>query len=269
MDLLGKARKLETRISRSLDLAVTGLVGRSPRRPVEIVQEVLDAAEQQVQPAGRGRRVFPYNQITVQVVAATRAEKAQFEAVAVGPPSLQQRVVERLRVAGCHVGALEVRTVYVSRPKADWTEPEFHVGFNRAETGSLEAPATPASPLRLEISVVVGSAERRAYAFSGGRIAIGRRADVLDHRQQLIRRNQVAFIDGENEANRSVSRRHAHIACNPESREWRVHDDGSSRGTAVLRAGRTIRVPPGARGIRLESGDEVALGDARLRVKFR
>ncbi len=67
--------------------------------------------------------------------------------------------------------------------------------------------------------------------------------------------------EGETEANRSVSRKHAHIAYSRESREYRVRDDGSARGTAVLRQGQTIRVPQGSRGIRLESGDEIVLGE--------
>ena len=70
-------------------------------------------------------------------------------------------------------------------------------------------------------------------------------------------------------AREAVSRRHAHIAFIPTSREYRLRDDGSARGTAVLRNGRTIRVPEGARGIRLESGDEIALGEARLKVKIK
>src|SRR5687767_6867017 len=109
MDLLSKARKLETRISRTLDLAVENFVGRSPRQPLEIVQSVLDCAERQVQAAGRGRRVFPYNQIVVHVLTTSRGERAQFDAVAEGPPSLRQRCLERLRSAGCDVSVLDVR----------------------------------------------------------------------------------------------------------------------------------------------------------------
>jgi pSer/pThr/pTyr-binding forkhead associated (FHA) protein len=268
MDLLGKAQKLESRISRSLDLAVEGFVGRSPRQPVEIIQAILDAAEQQVQPAGRGRRVFPYNTLTLHVLAASRSDKAQFEAVAAGPPSLQHRVIERLRSGGCQVTALDVQVRYVSRGKREWTEPEYHIAFDRVETARRTEPVAPPMPARIDLGVAAGSAERRTYTFEGGRIDIGRRADVLDHQQQLIRRNHIAFIEGD-DANRSVSRKHAHITWNPAAGEYRVHDDASARGTAVVRTGQTIRVPQGSRGIRLHSGDEIVLGDARLRVKLR
>jgi hypothetical protein len=271
MDFLSKARKLESRIARSLDQAVEGFVGRSPRQPFEILQAVLELAEQQVQPAGRGRRVFPFNQVAIHVLAASRADKAQFEAVSEGPPSLDDRLRERLKAAGCEPGPIEVRVVYASRAKDGWLAPEYHVTFDRVD---LPEPADPRSPeadqpRRVELTVEAGTAERRAYSFNGGRIDIGRRGEVLDHRQQLIRRNHVAFSEGETEANRSVSRRHAHISYVSDSREYRVHDDGSSRGTAILRKGQTIRVPQGSRGIRLESGDEIVLGEARLRVKLR
>jgi pSer/pThr/pTyr-binding forkhead associated (FHA) protein len=271
MDILSKARKLESRISRTLDGAVEGFVGRSPRQPVEIVHAVLECAEQQVQPAGRGRRVFPFNHVVVHVLAPSRSERARFAAVAETPPSLQQRLVDRLESAGCHPGRIELQVTYASRAKPDWLAPEYHVAFDRVEIPPAVEPPQPArvEPPRIDLGVVAGSAERRTYTFSGGRIDIGRRAEVLDHRQQLIRRNHIAFTEGESDANRSVSRKHAHIAYSASSGEYRVRDDGSVRGTAVLRHGQTIRVPQGARGIRLVSGDEIVLGDARLRVRLR
>jgi pSer/pThr/pTyr-binding forkhead associated (FHA) protein len=271
MDFLAKARRLESKIARSLDLAVEGVVGRSARQPIEIVQAVIDSAEQQVQPAGRGRRVFPFNRLIVHVLATTRSQKAQFDAVAEGPPSLRQRVVQRLESAGCRVPAIDLQVIYAARAKAGWQAPEYHVSFDRVEQQApVEAArSTTAAPARIDLTVTAGSAERRTYTFSGNRIDIGRRAQVLDHRQQLIRRNHIAFSDGEPEGNPTVSRKHAHIEYAATSGEYRVRDDGSARGTAVLRGGQTIRVPPGSRGIRLESGDEIVLGEARIRVKLR
>jgi pSer/pThr/pTyr-binding forkhead associated (FHA) protein len=272
MDLLGKARKLEAKISRTLDEAVEGFVGRSPKEPVEIVQAVIDAAEQQIQRAGRGRRVFPFNHITVHVVAASRPDKARFAAVADGPPRLSDRIVERLRSAGCDVDRLELELAYAARPKPDWLAPEYHIVFDRVELPAhpvaVAAPAVQ-SPAKIELTIVSGSAQRPVFTFVGERIDIGRRAEVLDHRQHLIRVNHVAFTEGDNDVNRTVSRRHAHVAYTAATREYRIHDDGSSRGTAILRNGQTIRVPQGSRGIRIDSGDEIVLGEARIRVKIK
>jgi hypothetical protein len=271
MDFLGKARKLESRISRSLDVAVEGFVGRSPRQPIEIVQAIVDCAEQQVESAGRGRRVFPFNQLVVHLVAPSRAERARLAAVIEGPPSLQQRLIHRLSTAGCQVAPLDVQLVYTSKPKPGWLGLGYHVAFDRIDAVPVNnaAVSAPDEPTRIDLNVITGLAERRTYTFTRGRIDIGRRAEVLDQHQRLIRRNHVAFVEGDADANRSVSRRHAHIAFVPASREYRLCDDGSARGTAVLRHGQTIRVPEGARGIRLESGDEIVLGDARLKVRIK
>jgi hypothetical protein len=268
MDILRKARKLESRISRTLDAAVQGFVGQAPRQPVEIVQAVLEACEAQAQPAARGVRVFPFTHVVVHVLAPSRADKARFAAVAEGPPALRQRVVDRLRRAGCDVHRLELDVVYAARAKADWMAAEHHVTFERVEPAAKTAAVPDPAPLQLEIAVTAGAAARRAYTFKGGRIDIGRRAEVLDGRQRLVRTNHIAFLEGDVGVNQSVSRKHAHIIYNPDAREYRVRDDGSARGTAVVRGGQTIPVPQGSRGTRLDSGDEIVLGQARLRVKM-
>jgi hypothetical protein len=47
-----------------------------------------------------------------------------------------------------------------------------------------------------------------------------------------------------------------------------LHDDGSEHGTEIVRGGRTIPVHRGKRGVRLQSSDEVVLGEARVRITF-
>jgi hypothetical protein len=269
MDILRKARSLEARIARTLDGAVEGLVGPSARQPIEIVHAVLDAAEAQVQPAGRGRRVFPFDRMVVHVAAVSRTDRARFAALAEGPPALRERVIERLKTAGCDVARLTLDVAYATRPKAHWTTPEYHVEFERAGAPQ-EAPVEVRrhEPLRLDVAVLTGSAERKAYTFSGGRIDIGRRTEVVDHSHGLLRTNHIAFDEGGPDVNQSVSRRHAHIVYNATASEYRLHDDRSARGTALLRKGHTVRVPAGARGVRLESGDEIMIGQARLRVRI-
>jgi predicted component of type VI protein secretion system len=78
----------------------------------------------------------------------------------------------------------------------------------------------------------------------------------------------VAFVEGSGEVNQSVSRRHAHLAYEPTSGGYRLRDDGSAHGTSVIRNGSTLAVPPGSLGIRLRTGDELVLGEARLRIRF-
>jgi hypothetical protein len=118
------------------------------------------------------------------------------------------------------------------------------------------------------VTVLNGIAERRTCSFAAMRIDLGRCTEVRDSRHRLIRTNHVAFVEGSGEVNQSVSRRHAHISHEPRSREFRLHDDGSEHGTGIVRTGRTFAVPRGSRGVRLHSGDEIVLGEARLRVRF-
>ena len=89
---------------------------------------------------------------------------------------------------------------------------------------------------------------------------------MVDQRQRLIRTNHVAFSEEGAEENRTVSRRHAHIEFSEQERCYRLWDDRSVHGTAIIRHGRSIRVPAGARGTRLETDDEIVLGQARVRV---
>jgi pSer/pThr/pTyr-binding forkhead associated (FHA) protein len=101
------------------------------------------------------------------------------------------------------------------------------------------------------------------------RAAIGQRcAEVRDNQNRLVRTNHVAFTDGASGINETVSRCHAHIEYTESTSAYRIADDRSTHGTAIVRSGKTIPVPAATRGVRLQSGDEVGLGEARLRVKL-
>ena len=272
MDIAGKARKIERRLARTVDAAIGELVGRDEPAPIEILHAVLDRAEQEVQEIGRGRRVFPYNCVRVHVVAAPddSGARARFDAVIAGPPSLADRLAERLRLAGCSEVLAVTEIVYTPQTGDAWDDPRFHVVFDRVVETPQAPPPPPAGPaqtLRLKLTVVKGSADQRAYAFSGGRIDIGRRAEVIDQKHRLIRTNQVAFSEEGADENRTVSRRHAHIEFVEREGRYRIWDDRSTHGTSILRGGKTIQVPAGAKGTRLEAGDEIALGQARLKVE--
>ena len=55
MDLAGRARRLERKISKAVDAAVTEFVGKPDGlAPIEIVYSAIDAAEGAIQEIGRG-----------------------------------------------------------------------------------------------------------------------------------------------------------------------------------------------------------------------
>jgi hypothetical protein len=266
VDFLGKARRLEFTIARRFDRAAREAAGAIAREPLEIVHLVVEAVEHEIQPGGRGKRVFPFNSITLSVVAASREERARFEAVLVGEPTLRDRIVEQLRSRSCPIDDLTLDVAYVARAAKDWRHPQFNLAFARVvRAPAPEAPRDP-SFARIELTVVRGTAERKTYSFAAKRIDLGRCAEVRDTRNRLVRTNQVAFVEGSGEVNQSVSRRHAHIVFEPTSGSYRLRDDGSVHGTSVVRDGSTVAVPQGSLGVRLRTGDELVLGEARLRV---
>ena len=268
MDILRKVRDLEAKISSRVDRTVGDLVQSGTREPIEIVHAIVEAAGKEVQASGRGRRVFPFNAVRVAILAPARDARARFEAVLADGPPLRTRILERLRADGCDVIDLDVALDYVARAPRTWRVPEFHLEFLRIENPQRQDPQSEPTPLRVDLTILCGVAEKRTYSFSATRIDLGRCGEVRDGRHRLVRTNHVAFVDASGEINQSVSRRHAHISHEPRSKEFRLHDDGSEHGTGIVRGGRTVPVPRGARGIRLQSSDEIVLGDARLRVRF-
>ena len=258
---MGKARDLDAAIGARVESASRRVTSSSARQPLEIVHAVLENIDTEVQPSGRGQRAFPYSQIRITLRAATSRDKIRLEVACDGPPTLQDRITERLAAGGCSSAAPAVKVAFVQAAKADWGDPDFHVDFTRG------APPSPAPRLatRLDLSATQGTTEHPTYTFRGGVIAIGRGQEVRDRDNRLLQTNHVAFIEGGGDVNLSVSRRHARIDHDPASGTYRLHDDAGGSRTSVVRDGRGLRVPHG-RGLRLRSGDVIAIGDARVLV---
>ena len=276
MDILARARQLEATLARTVDRAAARVAPAGGREPLEIAHAIVDAVEREVQPAGRGRHLFPFNRIRVLLVAPSKPARARFEATFAVEPTLEQRIHTRLEAAGCAPAGLGVHVDYVDVAGPGWAASDLHVEFDRVDE-PLPEPVVAAAPVvamveapppAVEIEVAAGQADQPVYSFEFTRIDLGRCTHVRDSRNQLVRTNHVAFADSDDALNRTVSRRHAHLEYAPGEKAFRVYDDGSEQGTAVSRGGRTIAVPPGARGVRLQPGDEILLGNARLRVRM-
>ena len=273
MNILHKVRRLEAGMTRAVERAAREWSRSGAHEPLEVAQAIVDAVGVRLEPAARGRYVFPFNRIHVSIAAASKDDRARFAAVLESEPTLMERITARLRDAGCDTDSLQIAVGYVPRPGAEWSTSEFHVDFTRGAT-TVAAPAAAPSPVpvltsprELTITVVSGKTEQTTYVFTLPRINLGRCAEVRDTLSRLVRSNHVAFVDL-GDSNPSVSRRHAHIEYVEASRHYRIRDDRSAHGTSVVRNGRTVAVPAGSRGIRLESGDEIVLGEARARVQI-
>jgi hypothetical protein len=269
MKILDKAAKLEKalldRLGRRTDIA---------RHPLELYRAILDDIEGATEPGARGARIFPYNAITVLVPTADAHHRATAEAVFNEPPSFVERVRTLLRNAGCtDVGELVAAIKLVDGTAPDWAGREYDIEFRRQSPPRQPkrgAKDKASDEHELQLSVLAGVAAKSRYSFKVARINLGRLADVADRQQRIVRQNQVAFVDSDDEISQSVSRGHAHIRFDTHTGDAMIHDDGSTHGTRVVRAGRTINVPHGgSRGLKLREGDEVLLGQARVRVEFR
>ena len=261
--LLSGTRALEARLTDAVERAAATLVRAGAPSPLEVVDQVVDDIARQVLPAGRGRFTFPFTHVEI-TFAATPHAQAHMEAICAGPPSLEDRVQRRLAAAGCVATDPDIRVSFAPAPDAGWMRPEFQVAFARRDAAA-ERPA-PEATRCVELTVTHGEAESDSYAFSSWPIAIGRGAEVRDSRQQLLRLNQVVFREGGDAIAQSVSRRHARIELEPVTQRLRLIDDNSAQGTSVIRHGRGIAVPRGSRGLGLQSGDEIVIGQARMRV---
>jgi pSer/pThr/pTyr-binding forkhead associated (FHA) protein len=264
--------------NRLLDLEerLKRLAGESgPSEPLEIRQAVIQQIVDQTHPTGRGRRVLPFDRVDVDVVAETAEARRVIDAVLQRDEGLDASVQRALETAGCTPPPrLRIDVRYRKRPSATWAP-----GQRFAVTGQsvAEAPAATrgtdagsvtaegARPAVVSLRVLKGRAARRSVEVTAERINLGRGDEVTDRDRRLVRRNDLAFTAGD-EIGDTVSRAHAHISCGP-SGECRLRDDGSAHGTRIVRGGRTIEVTPGnPRGVKLQTGDEIVLGKAVVRV---
>jgi hypothetical protein len=264
-NLIHGTRTLERRLTTAVEQAAHTIAGETEATPLELVDQACDEIARHVQPSGRGRYAFPFNAVTITFLAPSAARQAHFEGLCAGPPSIEERVLARLTSAGCSTLDLDVNIEFVAMPEAAWT----HAGFDVALARVAPAARTSREPsLQLTLEVVHGTATQPTYMFPSLPVMLGRGVEVRDSRHQLLRVNHVAFTENGSDVNKSVSRRHARIEMDPQTGRPRLIDDNSAQGTSVIRRGRGIAVPRGSRGLGLRSGDEIVVGQGRLRVSF-
>lgn len=197
---------------------------------------ILEEIESQVQTLARGKRVFPFARLAVTFVSPDAGRRALLQAAFGEGGRLETDIRQALEAAGCELPrafAVEVLT-------AETGAAPFQIEY--AVVGRGHAP--PLAP-QARLIIVKGKTERTEYTLDKPRTNIGRLAELTDPEQRVVRRNDVVFEEGGDEANATVSRKHAHIRL--EDGEYRICDDESEFGTRVFRDGRAIEVPAGNR----------------------
>jgi hypothetical protein len=144
---------------------------------------------------------------------------------------------------------------------------ELRVLCEKTSQKGARAPG-PVKAQPAQFVAVIGVTNPERLVLTGSRVNLGRVEDVLDATGRTVRHNELSFPEDAHDANPSVSRAHAHVALDSASGEWRIFDDGSSLGTTIFRGGERIDIPAhGGRGVALRYGDEIYLGQARLRFE--
>lgn len=234
--------------------------------PLEIAQAALDVVERQLQPVGRGRRVFPHQGIAISVLASDDAAPAVLAAF----QDFRARALERFAELRCEVpGDVHVDVTCVPDPPPGWSAGQvFDVRYVSAPSSEPATPAAAELPT-LHVTVVAGTIAEGPDTFREATVSIGRTADPSDDKGRL-RRNRIAFLDVVDGVNETVGRAHARLRRDPANGEYRLFDEGSRNGTSILRDGEMIAVHArDPRGVRVRSGDEIHLGRAMLRIEIR
>jgi hypothetical protein len=273
--LLDAGRKLHARVRNFFDAAPDATAS-----PLELLQAALDQLERKAQPSGRGSRIFPYRRIVVHVNQPA-ADRAAIEAVFA---QLQPRLRERLTELRCEPpSTLDTRVIFDEpQPESasDAASQSASEPASKSASGAgvvlwvecsgegdraLQQVATNDLP-QLRVQVMKGQCEQPEYTLQEAGIAIGRGTEPMDTFGR-IRHNHVAFLEVRDGASETVARAHARLQFDQESRSYLLFNESSSNPTFIRRHGRSLRVAPrDPRGVRIESGDELQLGRAVLKL---
>lgn len=171
---------------------------------------------------------------------------------------------------------------YALELPAEWN---FEIAFATAPPDAVTAPDIPAALViatrqkkvttarqaKAYVQVLQGETEQARYGFDAqsGKITIGRDR-MVQAADGFHRENKIAFIAGStNEANKFVSRQHAHIEWNEEAGAFLLFaDEGGipprNKVKVRPRGGEPVKLQSTHIGYTLHHGDQIMLGDTAL-----
>jgi FHA domain len=265
MRFLDTLLRAEHKIQKRID----SVFGRgAARTPLEIRRAILDQVENSIVRDGRAKR-FPFSRITVHFQPEGDHQRAILCAAFLEGKSLEQDIRDLLYHSGCQLhDSLEIALDFGDPHGAGSavnSQDRFHLEFTRPAEPKPRSKKRHRLP-EVEFEVLKGEAEQSVFRVAKTRIHLGRLKEVVDREGQIVRRNDVVFLDSGDEVNSTVGRAHAIVYFDEAKNEFRIVDELSKYGTRIFRESRSFEVPPGKpRGIRLRPGDEIYLGRACLR----
>jgi hypothetical protein len=259
LDLFRKTKK-------NLSARVESVLEYGPAiNPLTVRREIHDQMLLKIIVDANGKSL-PFGRVVIRLRPQTARQHAAFEEAFVREDVLKKYLLQTLN------------DMQVQYPK------EFHVHTELQEPAGPEG-ASPRSlfeidfirlnVVRLEevpevrLLITQGSAEQPAYSMKKDRILIGRPAEVLDREGRIVRKNDIIFLETEDEIAASVGSAHARIWYDFEKRGFWIMDEGSRYGTRIKRGRAVIEAPGGdPAGIQLQTGDDLYFGQAALRFEL-
>lgn len=184
---------------------------------------------------------------------------------------LANAVQARLKDEGCEkTGEVEVKIDFLEVKSDDWIANDYHLLLKKRQPTTVTNMS--AEIPRAKVTVLKGTPmNKTTYSLSGSVFTIGRGEEVRrDIDNKITRRNTLAFKDDDESLKLGVSRRHAEIFYDSRTACYRLRDNKSECGTTIIRDNKTNDVPKGDdRGVKLESGDEIELGQTRIKFEIK
>ena len=255
---------LESWFARKIETLSKGVAGAPQQKTLlEVCKDLQEDLRGRILSQDRGLRSFPYSQVDINIFTRDEDQRTAYEMVLSSDPSFGERIRGMLLEEGCRLRDLSTNvTVAVDPNLAEQPKP-YTLRCSRAA-----ALATAAPPVRPPASLTVlrGEAETVELQIVSHRTNIGRMREVATTRGEIIRINQLAFLEVET----TVAREHAYIQWDRSLGRYLLFDHMSgSRGTRLFRSGESLIVPKGgSKGTALEDGDEIHLGATRVRFSI-
>ena len=258
-NLVDKVLRQATRLDSVVDAFVSGsLRGDRPLTPAELLAEIGAQVERGIT-LGPDGPLFPFNRIGVDLPASSAERESELRG-ALSPETVRFAVISRLQ-----------RQVTVPD--------DLRIDL-RITSGAGTAPCTvtlrtaarrrtlPEEPIKVVARLVSADGSTR-FTVGEGVFNIGRVAEIHGRDGRMVRRNQIV-LDSD-AAGATVSRMHARIhgTLAGGALTFTLFDDGSQRGSTVVRGGRPHKVVQGPVGLKLQDGDELYFGKVRMLFRVR
>jgi len=262
MSIWGALRKMKQNIYARVENALG--YGQTIN-PLTVRREILDQVMSKVV-ADASERSLPFGRVVIRLKPQNAKQHATLDEAFIREDALIKQLLQALK-------DMQVQCPKEFQARVELQEPSSPA--MGAQQSLFDIDLIKLNAMRLEevpeirLLVTRGSAERRAYQLKKDRILIGRPAEVLDREGRIVRKNDIVFLESEDEVGASVGSAHARIWHDYEKRGFWIMDEGSRYGTRIMRLGSVIEVPgEDPAGVQLQSGDDLYFGQAGLRFEL-